>query len=118
MRNISLKQICETLSWSVSKVNKQNNVVIYPDSKRIVRRRLEISRAIVLFNVESGSENHVLENVKKVEGVEEAYISYGVYDIAAKVSAVSMAALKEIITGKLRKISKVRSTLTLLLVEG
>ena len=56
--------------------------------------------------------------MKKVEGVEEAYISYGVYDIAAKVSAVSMAALKEIITGKLRKISKVRSTLTLLLVEG
>jgi len=117
MRNISLKQICETLSWSVSKVNKQNNVVIYPDSKRIVRRRLEISRAIVLFTVESGSENYVLQDVKKVEGVEEAYIAFGVYDVAAKVYAGSLVALKEIITNKLRQISRVRSTVTLMLIE-
>ncbi len=83
----------------------------------MIRRRLEISRAIVLFNVESGSENQVLKSVKNVEGVEEAYISYGAYDVAAKVSAESMDALKVIITGKLRQISKVRSTLTLLLIE-
>ena len=81
------------------------------------RRRLGIARAIVLFHVESGSENHVLKNVKKVEGVEEAYISYGSYDIVAKVKAKSMDALRECITGKLRKISNVRATITLLFIE-
>ncbi len=80
-------------------------------------RRLRISRALVLINVEAGSENHVLKDVKEVEGVEEAYISYGVYDIVAKVFVISMDALKEIITNKLRQINKVRATLTLMLIE-
>lgn len=83
----------------------------------MIRRQLEISHALVLFNVESGSENQVLEDVKKVGGVEEAYVSYGSYDIAAKIKAQSMDALKVIISNKLRQISKVRSTLTLLLIE-
>jgi DNA-binding Lrp family transcriptional regulator len=70
-----------------------------------------------LFNVESGFEDHVLEKTKKIEGVEEAYISYGIYDIAAKVRADSMDNLKEVITNRLRQIANVRSTLTLILVE-
>ena len=76
-----------------------------------------MARAIVLFRVESGSEYHVLEDVKKVDGVEEAYIAFGVYDIAAKVYALSLDALKEIITDKLRQINRVRSTVTLMLIE-
>ncbi|MCW3998232.1 MAG: Lrp/AsnC ligand binding domain-containing protein [Candidatus Bathyarchaeota archaeon] len=76
-----------------------------------------MQRALVLFNIESGSENQVLKNVKKVEGVEEAYISYGVYDLAVKVRADSMDALKDIISNRLRQIKKVRSTISLLLIE-
>ena len=76
-----------------------------------------MKRALVLFNVESGSESHVLKKVKKVEGVEEAYISYGVYDIAAKVRADTMVDLKEVISNRLRQISDVRSTLSLILIE-
>ena len=81
------------------------------------KRRFEIQRAIVLFNVASGSENQVLTSVKKVEGVEEAYVSYGVYDVVAMVRADSMDALKELISFRLRKIIKVRSTLSLILIE-
>ena len=72
---------------------------------------------MVLFNVESGSENYVLKNVKKVEGVEEANITYGVYDIAVKVRADSMDALKDLISNQLRLIKKVRTTLSLILIE-
>jgi len=72
---------------------------------------------LVLFNVESGSENYVLKNVKKVEGVEEANITYGVYDIAVKVRADSMDALKDLISNQLRLIKKVRTTLSLILIE-
>ena len=76
-----------------------------------------MTRALVLMNVEAGSENRVSKAVKEIEGVEEAYVSYGVYDIVAKVYATSMDALKEIITNKLRKINKVRATSTLMLIE-
>ncbi|MEM2028879.1 MAG: Lrp/AsnC ligand binding domain-containing protein, partial [Candidatus Bathyarchaeia archaeon] len=50
--------------------------------------------AFVLINAEIGSEGEVLNELKKVEGVEEAYSVYGVYDIVAKVRAESMEKLK------------------------
>jgi DNA-binding Lrp family transcriptional regulator len=78
---------------------------------------MKMQKAIVLFNIESGSETQVQKNIKKVEGVEEAYFSYGVYDLVAKVRADSMEALKGIISDKLRQIEKVRSTTSLILVE-
>ena len=43
---------------------------------------------------------------------------YGVYDIIAKVEAENMDKLKEIISWKIRRLDKVRSTLTMLVVSG
>ena len=74
-------------------------------------------RAFVLINVESGSEDEVLKELKKIEGVEEAYFSYGVYDLVTKIKADSMEALKDMVTRKIRALSKVRSTLTLIMME-
>ena len=74
-------------------------------------------KAFVLINVESGSEEEVLGEIKKIEGVEEAYFSYGVYDIITKVKAESMEKLRETVTRKVRTISRVRSTLTLIMME-
>ncbi|MEM1607493.1 MAG: Lrp/AsnC ligand binding domain-containing protein [Candidatus Bathyarchaeia archaeon] len=73
--------------------------------------------AFVLINAEIGSEGEVLNELKKVEGVEEAYSVYGVYDIVAKVKAESMEKLKDIVTWKIRRINKVRSTLTMIVIE-
>ncbi|MGA3059546.1 MAG: Lrp/AsnC ligand binding domain-containing protein [Candidatus Bathyarchaeia archaeon] len=74
-------------------------------------------RAFVLINVESGSEEEILGEIKKIEGVEEAYFSYGVYDIITKVKANSMEKLRETVTRKVRTINRVRSTLTLIMME-
>ncbi len=73
--------------------------------------------AFVLINTEIGSEADVLRDLKKVEGVEEAHAVYGVYDIIARVKADTMDRLKEIVTWKVRRLDKVRSTLTMIVVE-
>ena len=73
--------------------------------------------ALVLINVESGSEDEVLKELMKIEGVEESYFSYGVYDIIAKIKANTMETLKEMVTRKIRALSKVRSTLTLIIID-
>jgi DNA-binding Lrp family transcriptional regulator len=73
--------------------------------------------AFVLINTEIGSEADVLKDLKKVEGVEEAHAVYGVYDIIARVKASTMDRLKEIVTWKVRRLDKVRSTLTMIVVE-
>lgn len=74
--------------------------------------------AFVLINAEIGSEEEVLSSLKGVEGVEEAYIVYGVYDIVAKIKAESMDKLKDIVTWHIRRLNKVRSSLTMIVVEG
>jgi DNA-binding Lrp family transcriptional regulator len=74
--------------------------------------------AFVLINAEIGSEDEVLKQLKVLPNVKESYVVYGVYDIVAKVSADTMDKLKEIVTWKIRRLDKVRSTLTMIVVEG
>ena len=74
-------------------------------------------RAYVLFSVESGAEDQVLTELRNVESVQEVNVSYGVYDLVAKINTDSMEQLKELVSHRLRRIDKVRSTLTLILVE-
>jgi DNA-binding Lrp family transcriptional regulator len=79
--------------------------------------RKEMPRAFVLMNVEPGTEQEVVNELKKVKGVEEAYFSYGVYDVITRIKADSMEKLKNMVTHKLRAVGKVRSTLTLIMME-
>jgi DNA-binding Lrp family transcriptional regulator len=74
--------------------------------------------AFVLINAEIGSEDEVVGELRKLSNVKESYVVYGVYDIVAKVEAESMDKLKEIVTWKIRRLDKVRSTLTMIVVEG
>jgi len=74
-------------------------------------------RAYVLFNVESGSEDAVLKQLRNLNNVEEAYVSYGVYDLVVRVKADTMEELKDSVTHKIRTIKQVRSTLTLIMME-
>jgi len=73
--------------------------------------------AFVLINAEIGSEEEVLKELQKVEGVVEAYVVYGVYDVVAKIRADAMDKLKDIVTWHVRRLNKVRSTLTMIVVE-
>ena len=74
--------------------------------------------AFVLINTETGFMDEVLKALSSIEGVKEAYSVYGVYDIIAKVEAETMDNLKDIVTWKIRKLSKVRTTLTMIVIEG
>jgi DNA-binding Lrp family transcriptional regulator len=73
--------------------------------------------AFVLINTEIGSEIDVAKELKKLEGVEEVFPVYGVYDVVARVKAESMDKLKEIVTWRIRRLDKVRSTLTMIVIE-
>jgi len=74
--------------------------------------------AFVMMNAEVGSEQEVLKKLKKIAEVKEAYLVYGVYDIVAKVEAETMKKLREVIASKIRGIDGVRSTLTMIVIEG
>ena len=74
--------------------------------------------AFVMINTEIGSEKEILDEIRKIDAVKESYMVYGVYDIVAKVSADTMDNLKEIVTWNVRRLDKVRATLTMIIIEG
>jgi len=71
--------------------------------------------AFVLLNTELGREENIIKDLKKLEEVKEVFRVYGVYDIIAKVESDTMDKVKETITWKLRKLTDVKSTLTLII---
>ena len=77
-----------------------------------------MATAYVLINCELGSEEFVISELKSIEGVVEVHGTFGAYDILAKAESSQVEALREIITWKIRKISKIRSTLTLMGIDG
>ncbi|MCE4606106.1 MAG: Lrp/AsnC ligand binding domain-containing protein [Desulfurococcales archaeon] len=77
-----------------------------------------MASAIVLINVEIGEEENAFNKLKEIPEVDEVYMVYGVYDLIAKVEAPDMTKLKEIIADKIRRMPAIRSTLTMMVVEG
>lgn len=74
--------------------------------------------AFVLVNVEAGTDREVLENIKKIPEVRTAYMVYGVYDIVVMLESDTLERLREMVTKKIRQLDKVRSTMTMIVMEN
>ena len=77
-----------------------------------------MATAYVLINCELGSEESIIQELKNLEGVIEVHGTFGAYDILAKIESTTVDVLRETITWKIRKIDQIRSTLTLMGIEG
>jgi len=77
-----------------------------------------MAEAYILINCEIGSEEEVITALKNVDGIKEVHGTFGAYDILAKIESPQVEDLRETITWKIRKIDKIRSTLTLMGIEG
>ena len=77
-----------------------------------------MATAYVLINCELGSEESIIQQLKSLDGVVEVHGTFGAYDILAKIESATVDVLRETITWKIRKIDQIRSTLTLMGIEG
>ena len=68
-----------------------------------------------MVNTDLDSQDSVLENLKQVDGVEEAHALYGVYDLLVKVKASSIDDVKHITKSKIKQVSGVTNSLTLMI---
>ena len=80
-----------------------------------------VPTAYVLLNSDLGSDESIIADIKRIlsnEGVDyEVQGGYGVYDIVLKLSSKDAEKLRTIITNKVRKIGKIQSTLTMMVIE-
>ena len=67
----------------------------------------------MLINCDLGYEEQIIEELKHISDVKEVHGTFGVYDMLAKVESDAVEKLKTI-TLKIRKIPKIRFTLTLM----
>jgi DNA-binding Lrp family transcriptional regulator len=72
--------------------------------------------AYVLVNTEE-FDSDLMKMLRKIKGVEEAFALYGVYDIIVKTRGETMDKLRET-HNKIRKLGKVKQTLTMIAHES
>ena len=76
-----------------------------------------MAEAYVLINCDLGTEDMIIKELKSVQGVSEVKGVFGVYDVIAKVNALSETDLKKVIA-KIRSMNSIKSSLTMMVIEG
>lgn len=74
-------------------------------------------KAFLLLKVEPGSEDKILSLSKKLDNVEETCFVHGAYDIAMRLRANSMDELEDLTINKIKSISEVRASVSLIIVK-
>ncbi|HSD04170.1 MAG TPA: Lrp/AsnC ligand binding domain-containing protein [Nitrosopumilaceae archaeon] len=76
-----------------------------------------MAQAYVIIHCETGMEDWVIRNLKKIGGVKEAVGVFSLYDIIVKVEAKDAATLEKIITKQIRKVKHIHTTMTLMVID-
>ncbi len=74
-------------------------------------------KGFVLMNCDLGAEEYLIEELCKIPEVSHAYVTFGAYDIIAEINAKSHEAFDETVSLKIRRLSRVVSTMTLNVVD-
>ena len=72
----------------------------------------------MLINCDIGSEEDVISHLKTIDGVKEVHGTFGAYDVVVKIESDNHDTLRDTITWKIRKMERIRSTLTLTTIAG
>lgn len=74
--------------------------------------------AYVLITCDLGQESSTIASLKHLASVKEVQGTFGAYDIIAKLEHAEKDKLREMITWSIRKMDNIKSTLTLMGIEG
>ncbi len=72
-----------------------------------------MEKAYILIGCELGAENEIVGKILRLDKVKDARVVYGDYDIVVEAETDTESQMDSLITKKIRKIGKVRSTMTL-----
>ncbi len=110
-RGVKVFAVVNCLENVFADLNPQINAA-GPEGKKEKPKR----NAFVFITAEPDSGKNAFEDLKKVEGVNEVYLSHGDYDFIVKVSGESLDHLREIVFKLTKNLSSIKSTLTLMVI--
>ncbi len=76
-----------------------------------------MATAYVLINCDLGFDTEIIAEIKQLDEVKEVHGIFGAYDIIVNLESDNVDNLRDVITWKIRKLNRVRSTVTLIVPE-
>jgi len=70
-------------------------------------------KGFVLLNCDLGAEEFIVEELRKISQVSQAYVTFGAYDVIAEINTDSQENFDETVSFKIRQLTRVVSTMTL-----
>ena len=69
-------------------------------------------KGFILLNCDLGAEEYIVEELKQMSDVSNAYLTFGAYDVIAEIHAENQDSFEKAVA-EIRKLSRVVSTMTL-----
>ncbi len=82
----------------------------------VVKKKMHVG--FVLLNCDLGAEEYILDELKQVEQVKNAYVTFGAYDIIAEIHGSDQEEFEKTVSMKIRRLSRIVSTMTLNVVKS
>ena len=70
-------------------------------------------KGFVLLNCDLGAEEFIVEELRKISQVSQAYVTFGAYDVIAEINSDSQEDFDETVSINIRRLTRVVSTMTL-----
>jgi len=71
----------------------------------------------VLLNCDLGAEEYIVDELRQIPEIKNAYLTFGAYDVIAEIHANSQEEFEKTVSSKIRKLARVVSTMTLNVVN-
>lgn len=76
-----------------------------------------MEKAFILISCEVGEEEYLYKQLGKIPEIKNRLITYGDYDLVAEFQTDTPNQMDEIITNNIRRLGKIRSTITLRVIS-
>ena len=70
----------------------------------------------ILLNCDLGAEEYIVDELKQMQNISNAYLTFGAYDVIAEIQTKNQEEFEKIIA-VIRKLSRVVSTMTLNIIN-
>jgi len=70
-------------------------------------------KGFVLLNCDLGAEEFIVDELRKISQVSQAYVTFGAYDVIAEINTDSQEDFDETVSFKIRQLTRDVSTMTL-----
>ena len=101
---------------STMTLTRSESEEIFPDSESPPDSE-KASKAYLVIHCNKGDEFATLKDLCQIPGVKDADVVFGLYDVICKIESSTEESLQDTITKKVRKIPKIKSCMTLNIVN-